>query len=147
MDRTELNSKCSLCGKRDETISHIISECSKLAQKECKTRHYFVGKVFHGELGKHWNLTILRNSICQSRICPREWDRQNSSRFQDTDWSPNPGQNIISNNNLPRSELGVYLIFLSQQTTEWKSKKTKKKKKKKQLPRTCQRAKQIITGR
>ena len=28
----------------------IISECSKLAQKECKTRHNKVRKIFHLEL-------------------------------------------------------------------------------------------------
>ena len=39
IDKTQQNSKCSLCGDRDETINHIISECSKLAQKEYKTRH------------------------------------------------------------------------------------------------------------
>ena len=39
IDKTQQNSKCRLCGDRDETISHIISECSKLAHKEYKTRH------------------------------------------------------------------------------------------------------------
>ena len=34
IDKTQQNSKCWLCGDRDETINHIISECSKLAQKE-----------------------------------------------------------------------------------------------------------------
>ena len=33
-------------------IKHIISECSKLAQKEYKTRHDWVGKVIHCELCK-----------------------------------------------------------------------------------------------
>ena len=37
---------------RDETINHIISECSKLAQKEYKTRHDSVGKVIHWEMCK-----------------------------------------------------------------------------------------------
>ncbi len=32
IDKTQQNSKCRLCGDRDETINHIISECSKLAQ-------------------------------------------------------------------------------------------------------------------
>ena len=36
----------------DETINHIISECSKLAQKEYKTRHDWVSKVIHGEMCK-----------------------------------------------------------------------------------------------
>ena len=39
IDKTQQNSRCRLCGDRDETINHIISECSKLAQKEYKTRH------------------------------------------------------------------------------------------------------------
>ena len=32
MDKTQQNSKCKLCGDRDETINHLITECSKLAQ-------------------------------------------------------------------------------------------------------------------
>ena len=31
IDKTQQNSKYRLCGDRDETINHIISECSKLA--------------------------------------------------------------------------------------------------------------------
>ena len=50
--KTQQNSKCWLCGDRDETINHIISECSKLAQKEYKTRHDWVGKVIHWEMCK-----------------------------------------------------------------------------------------------
>ena len=33
IDKTQQNSKCRLCGDRDETINQIISECSKLALK------------------------------------------------------------------------------------------------------------------
>ena len=33
LDKTQLNSKCRLCNDRNETINHIKSECSKLAQK------------------------------------------------------------------------------------------------------------------
>ena len=42
IDKTQQNSKCRLCGDSDETINHIISECSKLAQKEYKARHDWV---------------------------------------------------------------------------------------------------------
>ena len=45
------NSRCRLCGDRDETINHI-SECRKLAQKEYKTRHDWVGKIISRELRK-----------------------------------------------------------------------------------------------
>ena len=47
IDKTQQNSKCRLCGDRDETINHIISECSKLAQRENKARH---DKVVHWEM-------------------------------------------------------------------------------------------------
>ena len=52
IDKTQQNSKCRLCGDRDETINHIISECSKLAQKEYKTRYDWVSKVIHWEMWK-----------------------------------------------------------------------------------------------
>ena len=49
IDKTQQNSKCRPCGDRDETFNHIISECCKLAQKEYKARHDWVGKVIHWE--------------------------------------------------------------------------------------------------
>ena len=52
IDKTQQNSCCKFCGERDETINHIISECGKLAQKECKTRHDWVGQVIPSELCK-----------------------------------------------------------------------------------------------
>ena len=47
---------CRLCFDGDETINRIISECSKLAQKEYKTRHDLVGKVIHWELCKKFKI-------------------------------------------------------------------------------------------
>ena len=47
IDKMQQNSKCRLCGDRDETINHIISECSKLTQKEYKARHDWVGELIH----------------------------------------------------------------------------------------------------
>ena len=52
IDKTQLNSKCRLCGDRDITINLIVSECSKLAQKEYKDRHAWVGKVIIWEMCK-----------------------------------------------------------------------------------------------
>ena len=67
IDKTQQNSKCRLCGGRDETINHIISECSKLAQREHKARHDWVGKVSHWEMCKklkfsHTNKWYMHNS-------------------------------------------------------------------------------------
>ena len=52
IDKTQQNSKCRLCGDGDKTINHIISKSSKLAQKEYKVRHDWVGKVIHWEMCK-----------------------------------------------------------------------------------------------
>ena len=66
IDKTQQNSKCKLCSDRDETINHIISECSKLAQKEYNARHDWVGKVIHWEICKkfkfdHTNKWYMHN--------------------------------------------------------------------------------------
>ena len=66
IDKTQQNSKCRLCGDRDETINHIISKCSKLAQREYKARHDWVGKVIHREMCKkfkfdHTNKWYMHN--------------------------------------------------------------------------------------
>ena len=50
IDKTQQNSQYRLCGDRDETINHIVSKCSNLAQKEYKARHDCVGKVIHWEM-------------------------------------------------------------------------------------------------
>ena len=39
------NSQYTSFGDRDETIDHKLSECSKQAEKEYKTRFVWVGKV------------------------------------------------------------------------------------------------------
>ena len=64
--KTQQNSKCRLCNDRNEAINHIISECSKLAQKEYKTTYDWVGKVIHWEMYKkfkfdHTNKWYMHN--------------------------------------------------------------------------------------
>ena len=69
IDKTQENIKYRLCGDRDETMNRIISECCKLAQKEYKTRHGWVGKVIHWEMCKkfefdHMNKWYMHNPAC-----------------------------------------------------------------------------------
>ena len=56
IDKTQQNSKFRPCGDRDETINHIISECSKLAQKDYKARHDWVYNMIHLEMCKKFKL-------------------------------------------------------------------------------------------
>ena len=53
IDKTQQNSKCRLCGDRDETINHI-SECSKLAQEEYKARHWEMCRKFQFNHTNKW---------------------------------------------------------------------------------------------
>ena len=47
IDKTAESPLCRMCRTRNETISHIVSEWSKLAQKEYKRRHDIVGRFVH----------------------------------------------------------------------------------------------------
>ena len=97
IDKTQQNSKCGLSGDRDETINHIRSECSKLAQKESKTRHDWVGKVIPWEMCKKFKFDYTN-----------KWYMHNSAHVLENDthkllWhthgSPNLGQKTRLNNN------------------------------------------------
>ena len=35
IDKSQKQTKRRMCSRADETINHIVSECSKLAQKDC----------------------------------------------------------------------------------------------------------------
>ena len=46
-----VQSICRVCGATDETVEHIVSEYSKLVQKECKqVRHDNIAKMLHWKL-------------------------------------------------------------------------------------------------
>ena len=67
IDKIQQNSKCRLCGDREEIINHMINKCSKLPQKEYKTRHDWVGKLIHWEMCKkfrfdHTNKWYMHNA-------------------------------------------------------------------------------------
>ena len=47
--------------EKNETIKHVVSENSKLAQKRYKTRHDWVGKVIYWELCKKVNFDHATN--------------------------------------------------------------------------------------
>ena len=66
IDKTQQKSKFRLRGDKDETINHIINECSKLAPKEYKTRHDWKGKGIHWKMCKkfkfdHTNKWYIHN--------------------------------------------------------------------------------------
>jgi len=47
---------CRMCKNREETVTHIISECSKLAQLEYKKRHDKVAGAVHWSLCETYHI-------------------------------------------------------------------------------------------
>ena len=62
IDNSIDNPLCRKCGKRGESLQHIISECEKLAQKEYKRCHGNVAKKIHLELCKKKFMERWRNT-------------------------------------------------------------------------------------
>jgi len=50
VDKSQNDPKCRICMQNNETINHIVSSCSKLAQKEYKRRHDNVARAIHWDL-------------------------------------------------------------------------------------------------
>ena len=55
IDKSQKDTLCRLCKKADESIYHVFSVYSKLAQKEYKTRHDDLGKLVHWKLARKCN--------------------------------------------------------------------------------------------
>ena len=55
IDKSQRDSLCRMCRKVDENIDHIVSGCTKLAQKEYKRRHDNLEKIVHWKLARKCN--------------------------------------------------------------------------------------------
>ena len=53
IDNQNVSPTCRMCGMREETVSHILAECTALAQKQYKLwRHDRVAQVIHWKLSE-----------------------------------------------------------------------------------------------
>ena len=50
VDKSVESPLCRMCHEKGESVTHVISECSKLAQKEYKKRYDNVARMIHWEL-------------------------------------------------------------------------------------------------
>ena len=60
IDKIAQSPLCRMCDKKRETISHIVSECDELAQKEYKRRHDNVARIVHWRLCGKYNLKKVK---------------------------------------------------------------------------------------
>ena len=56
IDKTSSDSKCRFCKVKEETIDHLVSICSKIAQSDYKERHDKVASMLHWNLCREYNL-------------------------------------------------------------------------------------------
>ena len=97
INKTQKNGKCRLCGDRDETINYIITECSKLAKKENKPRHNWVGKVINWKMCKKFRFDHTTEWYMHNPASVQENDTHKSPL--DFDGSTNLDQKTRPNNN------------------------------------------------
>ena len=58
IDKTQENSKYRMCGKAEESVNHVLSECSKLVQKEYKRQHDWFGTKIHWEICRKYGIEL-----------------------------------------------------------------------------------------
>jgi len=61
IDHRNIDPKCRLCGEKDETVEHLVSACSKLAQIQYKQRHDKVASIIHWRLCKKYGIPVQRD--------------------------------------------------------------------------------------
>ena len=63
IDKTQEDSRCRMGGEVNETIHHLISECSKMEQKEYKNRHEPESVVEIDTCKVLWDITIQTDHV------------------------------------------------------------------------------------
>ena len=70
-----------MCGERGETVNHLVSECSKLAQREYKRRHDWVGRRVHWEVYRMYGKEVKDKGhehdavpVAENERCKILWD-------------------------------------------------------------------------
>ena len=58
IDKTQENSKYRMWGKAEESVNHVLSEYSKLAQKEYKRRHDWFRTKIHWEICRKYGIEV-----------------------------------------------------------------------------------------
>ena len=58
IEKAGVSPMCRMCNAREETVFHLVSECSVMAQSEYKARHDKLAKVVHWDLCKKYGVQV-----------------------------------------------------------------------------------------
>ena len=75
VDKTVESPLYRMCNVRCESVSHLVSECSKLAQREYKRRHENVARIIHWKLCKLYELDRAEKLLEHQPSSVQETDR------------------------------------------------------------------------
>ena len=81
IDKSREDAKCRMCNEKEETIHHIVSGCSNLAQKEYKRRHDCVARALHWFTGIFYVSEDLKLVISGTNINLRALLKMNNSKY------------------------------------------------------------------
>ena len=61
IQKENIDPKCRICNKADETVNHLVSACSKLAQMSNLRRYNKVAAIAHWQIAKNQGLDVPAN--------------------------------------------------------------------------------------
>ena len=61
VEKQNLSPLCRTCGEKEESMGHLVGECSKLAQTEYKHRHDNVARMIHWNIAHSYGLDGTSN--------------------------------------------------------------------------------------
>ena len=56
IDKSTSDATCRVCEQSEETVDHIVSGCSKFAQKEYKRRHHCLARALHWDICRVYDI-------------------------------------------------------------------------------------------
>ena len=81
IDKTQENYNCRMCGKAEESVNHVLSECSKLTVKEHKRRHDWFGTKIHWKISRKYRIEVKEKwyerkakVVIENSKCKILWD-------------------------------------------------------------------------
>jgi len=81
MDKSQEQSECRIYGERDETVKHLVNECSKLKQREYKPNHDLAGMRVHWEVCRMYGIEVRYQwyehaavPVAENDMCTILWD-------------------------------------------------------------------------
>ena len=79
--QTNISPSCRLCGHSNETIDHLISSCSFIAQSAYKHRHDKVAQFLHWKLAAKYHFEVNScwwkhrpDAVLENPMCKILWD-------------------------------------------------------------------------